>query len=211
MFPWSGVGGKEVFIFLIPRMEKLVQSWKSMTLSHGGKETLLKSVLQIIPTYIMSCFLLPKHMTKKMNSLPRAFFWGGSVNKKVIHWTKGSVLSKPKQLGGLGFKEFHDFNLALLAKQGWRLTLEPDQLWAKLLKALYFPRCDFMQAGKGKRASWIWASFVDARPTLMVGARKDLIGRKKFRVGVEPWTPTILGFKLSGNHGRLEKRSGVER
>ncbi|CAN1164966.1 Putative ribonuclease H protein At1g65750 [Linum perenne] len=112
-----GRNKKEVFQYLLERMENVGQSWKSQSLSHGGKETLLKAVFQSIPTYIMSCFLLPKDLTNKMNSRLNALFWGGSLDRRIIHWAKGTILTKPKREGGLGFKNFRMFNLALLAKQ----------------------------------------------------------------------------------------------
>ena len=39
------------------RLIERVKSWCNRTLSQGGKEVYIKSVLQAIPTYIMSCFL----------------------------------------------------------------------------------------------------------------------------------------------------------
>ncbi|CAN1336742.1 Uncharacterized mitochondrial protein AtMg00310 [Linum perenne] len=94
----------------------------------------------------MSCFLLQEYLTNKMDSRLRAFFWGGSINRKSIHWIKRAILTKPKLEGGLGFKDFRTFNLALLAKQGWRLIQEDEKPWEKLLKGLYFNDTDFLQA-----------------------------------------------------------------
>ncbi|CAN1152069.1 Putative ribonuclease H protein At1g65750 [Linum perenne] len=178
-------------------MEKLGQSWKSLSLSHGGRETLLKSVYQSIPTYIMSCFLLPKDITNKMDSRLNAFFWGGSMTKKSIHWTKASILTKPKSAGGMGFKNFRMFNLALMAKQGWRIISNPNQTWVRFLKGLYFPNNNFMEASKGKHASWIWTSLCDSREVLGKGMRLNCVSGKSIRVGVDPWIPTVMNFKLN--------------
>lgn len=41
---------------------------------------------------------------------------------------------------GHGFQRF-GFNLAMLAKQAWRLVTEPNLLLCRILKARYFPWC----------------------------------------------------------------------
>lgn len=48
-------------------------------------------------------------------------------------------LCKHKSTGGLGFRNFRDFNLALLAKQGWRFLTKPNSLVSKVYKSRYFP------------------------------------------------------------------------
>jgi hypothetical protein len=55
----------------------------------------------------------------------------GSLGKKLL---------MPKWLGGLGFRDLHLFNQALLARQTWRLIQFLDSLCAILLKAKYYPR-----------------------------------------------------------------------
>ncbi|CAN1132549.1 Transposon TX1 uncharacterized 149 kDa protein [Linum perenne] len=199
-----GRSKKEVFQYLMERMETMCQSWMSLSLSHGGKETMLNAVYQSIPAYIMSCFLLPKDLTNKMDSRLSAFFWGGDINRRTIHWTKASILTKPKREGGLGFRNFRMFNLALLAKQGWRLTNNPDQLWAKLIKGLYYKDKNFMEAEKGKNASWIWASLCDAREVLHKGVRKNNVSGRNTRAFQDPWIPTLPTFKLR-NQSTMER------
>lgn len=50
----------------------------------------------------------------------------------------------PKNYGGLGFKKLHEFNLAIVAKQAWRLTAHPSSLVARIFKAKYFSKSTFM-------------------------------------------------------------------
>lgn len=54
----------------------------------------------------------------------------------------------------MDFRDLYEFNLALITKQCWRLITEPDSIWAKTLKGVYFPNEIFLQARKGSRASW---------------------------------------------------------
>ena len=56
------------------------------------------------------------------------------------------VLTQPKKEGGMGFCDLKNFNLAMLAKQGWRLIQEKDSLLYKCFKARYFPRTNFVDA-----------------------------------------------------------------
>ncbi|KAG5553928.1 hypothetical protein RHGRI_011706 [Rhododendron griersonianum] len=42
-------------------------------------------------------------------------------------------------------------NEALLARQGWRLLMNPQSYWAKIMKGLYFPNSSFLEAKKGLR------------------------------------------------------------
>lgn len=76
-----------------------------------------------------------------------------------------------KLQGGLGFRDFHMFNLALLARQGWLLLKYPYSFCARVLKGIYFPNSDFMTTSKGHRASWAWASILQGRDILHKGVR----------------------------------------
>lgn len=52
-----------------------INGWKEKLLTHAGKEVLLKSVIQAIPTYTMSVFNLPKTLCKWINSMMLRFWW----------------------------------------------------------------------------------------------------------------------------------------
>ncbi|CAN1752555.1 hypothetical protein LINPERHAP1_LOCUS4798 [Linum perenne] len=62
-------------------MYSKAQSWKSQLLSHAGKETMLKAVIQAIPSYIMSIFYISKGLRNRMNSILRQFFWSGPTKR----------------------------------------------------------------------------------------------------------------------------------
>ncbi|GMP49534.1 hypothetical protein CsSME_00016480 [Camellia sinensis var. sinensis] len=108
----------------------------------------------------MACFAFPKRFYAKLNSYIWRFWWGGDMNGKGIHWFGWEKLVLSKFQGGLGFRDFNMFNLALLARQGWRLLKYPQSFSTHILKGMYFPHSSFMYASKGRRASWAWASIL---------------------------------------------------
>ena len=52
---------------------------------------LLKSVVQSIPTYTMSCFILPDSLVKDIEAACARFWWGSSVDHKKVHWKKNGL------------------------------------------------------------------------------------------------------------------------
>lgn len=91
-------------------------------LSQDGKKILIKAVAQAIPTYTMSVFKLPNNLCDKMTGMVQNFW-----EKPKMAWLSWDKVCTPKEEGGLGFGDLK-FNLALLAKQGWRLQTNAS-LW----------------------------------------------------------------------------------
>jgi hypothetical protein len=115
-----------------------INGWKEKFLSHVGKEVLLKSVIQAIPTYTMSVFRLPKTLCKEINAMMGRFWWGHKENLSKIPWMSWKGMGKKKLEGGLGYRDLVSFNIALLAKQGWHLLKFPHTLAARVFKEKYF-------------------------------------------------------------------------
>lgn len=51
-------------------------------LSFGGRITLLKSVLSMLPVYFLSAFRCPSKVIDSLEKIEREFLWGSSPNNK---------------------------------------------------------------------------------------------------------------------------------
>ena len=80
------------------------------------------------------------------------FWWGNSNSTAGINWKSWDRLCVGKGAGGMGFRKVHQYNLSLLAKQGWRLLTCPDSLFARIYRAKYFPYTSFLEAKNGKQS-----------------------------------------------------------
>jgi hypothetical protein len=98
-------------------------------------------------------------------------------------------MTKPKFLGGLGFRDIELFNLALLAHQGWRILQSPNTLSARMLKAIYFPDSDFMAADLGAHQSKIWRSILHGREVLATGLIRCIGTGETTNAWADKWLP----------------------
>ncbi|MCI00237.1 RNA-directed DNA polymerase (Reverse transcriptase) [Trifolium medium] len=166
-----GRGKKSTFAYVKDRIWKRINSWRGRALSKAGKEIMIKSVLQSIPSYVMSVYLIPETTIKEIERMLNSFWWGGGTNSGGIKWLAWDRMSYPKEYGGLGFRNLHLFNMAMLAKQGWNFIAKPNTLVAKVYKARYFPNSSFLASHLGSNPSYAWRSIWKSRQVLTNGCR----------------------------------------
>ena len=79
-------GKKYAFRGLKSIIETKLKRWSKRILSIGGNEVFLKIVIQAMPTYMMSCFLLSKSFPNEVNSLISNYWWQHGKDKRSLHW-----------------------------------------------------------------------------------------------------------------------------
>jgi hypothetical protein len=144
------------FQSLQAKLAKCLIEWDDTHKSQAAKEVLIKAVAQAIPLYVMSVFKLPFGMCDELTRMIRRYWWGAENGRRKTHWVAWDIMLRPKDYGGVGFRDMRLFNQALLARQAWRLLQHPETLCARILKAKYYPNgflLDTVFSGNGS-STW---------------------------------------------------------
>jgi hypothetical protein len=182
-----GRSKRATFAYIKDRIWRKINSWRIRPLSKAGKEVMIKSVLQAIPAYVMSIYLLPDSLINEIERMINAFWWGGGNNNKGIRWLAWDKLTCLKEEGGLGFRDFQLFNMAMVAKQGWNFISKLTYLVARIFKARYFPHTSFTNSHLGNNPSFVWRSIWKSRQVLLLGCRWRIGDGSNIKVMNEPW------------------------
>ena len=124
-----------------------------------------------MPTYTMSCFQLPKTLCHDLESMMRSFWWRQRDKENKIAWVNWRKMCRYKLHGGMGFQNIQAFNLAMLAKQAWRILSNLNSPMAQVFKSKYFPYGDFLNSKLGSNPSYAWRSIHNSLEVIRRGTR----------------------------------------
>nr|KAJ0214446.1 hypothetical protein LSAT_V11C400180310 [Lactuca sativa] len=159
-FTYLGIPvGANMNLHVIEKFRNKLSSWKSKTLSFGGRLTLIKSVLGNLPTYYLSIFRALVGVIESLEKTRRRFLWGGNEEKSKINWFFWENVIAPKELGGLRVGSIRALNMGLIIK-------EADLLWAKGITGLHNLYNKPMEYLSKRRITGVWNN--------IVGTKKDL-------------------------------------
>lgn len=71
-----GRNRNSTFAYIKDRVWHKINSWSSKCLSKAGRKVMIKSVLQAIPSYVMSIFQLPTTLVNTIEKMINSFWWG---------------------------------------------------------------------------------------------------------------------------------------
>jgi hypothetical protein len=184
-----GNNKSQIFSYLKERVWQRIQGWKEKMLSNAGKEIMIKAVAQAIPTYAMGCFDITKEVCDQISRQICRYWWSQNDKENKMHWLGWEKLKRSKKQGGLGFRDAYAFNIAMLAKQSWRLLWNPNSLCAKILKAKYFRDGDVLGAQPREGMSYTWRSILKGLELLKKGVIWRVGNGENIRIWEDPWLP----------------------
>jgi len=144
-----------------------LSGWQSRFLSFGGRLVLLKSALTSMHVYALSFFKAPSGIISIIESIFNQKNWGGSEENRKISWVAWSSICLCKEYEGLGVRQLREFNSALLGKWCWRMLVDRDGFWYRVLAAQYGEEARRLEVG-GRSGSFWWKELVKIRDGLRV-------------------------------------------
>lgn len=113
--------------------------------------------------FCMSTLLFPPTLADELQWVLNSFWLGkGAEPRKGIKWARWDKLCAHKSNGGMGFRNSHIFNLVMLGKIDWMLFSNPDAPISHILKAIYYPRGNYLNVVLGQSPSYTWRSICAA-------------------------------------------------
>ncbi|GAU14707.1 hypothetical protein TSUD_203560 [Trifolium subterraneum] len=167
---------------VLTRLKRQLSGWKSRFLSFGGRLVLLKSVLTSLPVYALSFFKAPSG--KFLGLIGKLFAYERSLG-----------------VWGFGGSAAKEFNLALLGKWCWRMLVDKEGLWFRVLVARYGDERGRLCAGGVRGSSW-WrevARIRDGGGEAEGGWFGEHISRQVHSVDRWLWRPDVdRGYTVRG-------------
>jgi hypothetical protein len=177
------------FQSLQSKLAKCLVEWDDCHKSQAVKEVLIKAIAQAIPVYVMSVFKLPFSLCDELTKMIRRYWWGAENGKRKTHWVSWDIMMRPKEYGGVGFRDMRLFNQALLARQAWRLIQCQDTLCAQLLKAKYYPNGSIIDTVFSGNSSSTWNAIAYGLELLKKGVIWRVGNGANIHVWRDPWIP----------------------
>ena len=171
---------------ILDRQRRVMEVWNDARLSHGGKELILKILVQSLALYLATVNGMPKDVETRMTRQMRSFLWDGKKNG-YMRWDE---VIAPKEQGGLNVPDIKLRNEAIEIMWLKRyLKGERRPIWAYIADQLIFknippkPMID-----TEARISWIlqkWNEYASSVGTIPKYLRKMLKIGRKYNVGLD--------------------------
>lgn len=130
---------------------------------------------------------------------------GTTKDEWKIHWINCQKLCIQKKKGGMRFRDISTFNLAMLARQAWRLIHHNQSLFYRVYKAKYFPNGSFLMAELGSNPSYVWRSLLATRDVTWERSTWQVGDGRMVGVTSHKWLPNTPIF-LHEPDGDMEIR-----
>lgn len=125
---------------LVAKITTKISAWATKNLSYAGRCKLINNVLFGVISFWCRLFIIPNSVMQKIQAICRNFLWGAKAHYSKTPLVNWEDVCKPKQAGGLGFKNLSYWNMACIQRLIWDIASKKDILWVKWIHNKYLKR-----------------------------------------------------------------------
>jgi len=160
---------------------------------------MLQSILSAIPTFAMTCFLLPVSLCKIIQSVLCRFWWDAKAGQRKICWLSWNKLTMPKSECGLGFRDIQAFNKAFLAKIARTLLTAPTCLLSRIILGKYCHKTSCLKVTASSAISHGWRGILLGRDLLLQHLGKTIGYGESTNIWSDSWIQSDANLKPYGS------------
>lgn len=165
---------------------------------------LIQHCLSSIPIFYMSHRLIPVAVINSIEEIFSRFWWRGTSDlKKGLCLMSWSNICLPKCLGGLGFRNLHYLNEAIVMKQFWSLLNQEhnyqNNIWASIIFRKYLQKKCLWDVDVVSNASWHWKCILKIRNHFINNVVKSPGSGSSIHIWKDPWIANLPKFRLGSS------------
>lgn len=184
--------------FLADKIVSRLRSWGTRTLSYAGRSQLVNSVLLNLHSYWASMFLITQKVIEQVMGICRSYLWSGQAYTSKVPPIAWDDVCRPKNEGGLGFKDSKAWNLAMLGKYVWSLATKEDNIWVKWVDHVYLKGRDWISYSPSTSASWYWRQLCAVKDKF-----RDGYAQNRWNLGSQKYTAASGYTWIKGERQRV--------
>jgi hypothetical protein len=105
--------------------------WQGQLFNLGGPGELVQTVLDSLPTYVLTALKLPKKFFRDIDKIRSRFLWVGNEDlhggKCKVNWSR---VCRPLKKGGHGILDLEHFGRALSLRWLWYKWMKKEVVWS---------------------------------------------------------------------------------
>ncbi|XP_019257697.1 PREDICTED: uncharacterized protein LOC109235907 [Nicotiana attenuata] len=152
---------------LVEKITARISCWTSKLLSYAGRLQLIKSVIFGMQYFWAQVFLLPKKISKMIETVCRTYLWTGQADisrRALVAWDRVCL---PQTMGGLNVINLCNWNKAAIMKHLWAITKKKDCLWIQWVHTYYIKNRSIDTMPIPKNAAWVVRKIIEQRKFIL--------------------------------------------
>lgn len=176
---------------LIQSIKAKLRSWTVKKLTYAGRLQLVTSVINGITNFWTSSFILPKAVTREIDSLCAKFLWKGDITATASAKVSWESCCLSKEEGGLGLRNLEAWNMACALKMIWLLFFAKESIWSVWFRAeILDGNIDlFWVINTRQKHSWLVNKLLDSREVVYPWIKKQVQSGETTYFWSSNWSP----------------------